>query len=59
MGAETEPDVFLIESNSERDERRQLSEGKIISGVLDMMGKHVEYRYIRTRKELSRMLQQF
>jgi hypothetical protein len=59
VGADTEPNVFVIESNSERDERRQFSEGRIICDVLNMMGKHAEYRYIRTRKELDRMLQQF
>src|SRR5438105_111596 len=59
MGTDTEPNVFLIESNSERDEKKEYSEGRIISGVLNMMGKRTEYRYIRTRKELTLMLQQF
>ncbi len=58
-GSDTRPTVFIVESNSLRDERRQYREGEILSQVLRMMGKGAEYRYIRTSKELGAMAQEF
>jgi hypothetical protein len=59
MGRDTRPNVFIVESNSLKDERRQYNEGEILSQVLRMMGKETEYRYIRTSKELGVMAQEF
>lgn len=56
---ETTPEVFLIESNSAKNEKARWSEGQIITDLLRMMNKKVEYRYIRTRKELDHMARQF
>ncbi|MEK9138898.1 MAG: hypothetical protein AAB393_17390, partial [Bacteroidota bacterium] len=59
MGVNTKPEVFIIESNAEPEEKDRFSEGRIISDVLRMMNKKVEYRYIRTEKELQHMAKQF
>jgi len=41
------------------DDRPPDTPEPVPTGVLNMMGQQAEHRYIRTRKELNRMLQQF
>ena len=57
MGSVAE--VFIIESNQLRDEKAGRREGYALSEILSLCGKKPEYRYIRTRRELSTMLDQF
>jgi hypothetical protein len=52
-------EVFIIESLTLNDERRQRFEGRIISQILALSGKKCEYYYVRTRRELVAMLKQF
>ena len=52
-------EVFIMESLTLNDERRQRFEGRIISEILALSGKKCEYYYIRTRRELAKMLKQF
>lgn len=52
-------EVFIIESLTLDDERRQRFEGRIISQILALSGKKCEYYYIRTKRELVAMLKQF
>lgn len=59
MSEDKKPCVFIIESNQWEDEREQRREGKILREVLTLWDKPVEYRYIRTRKELTAVLRQF
>lgn len=55
----SEAEVFIIESLDFDDEREQRFEGRIISEILALSGKRCEYVYIRTRRELEAVLQQF
>ncbi len=59
MGKNTIPCVFMIESNSLEDEKAGRKEGQILSDILRMLNKDVEYRYIRTEKELGTMVHEF
>jgi hypothetical protein len=51
--------VFIIESTSELDEEENRQEGKALMAILELAERPVLYRYIRTAKELEKMLQQF
>jgi hypothetical protein len=55
----SEPEVFIIESLEFDDERSDRFEGKIISQILALSGKKCEYSYIRTKRELKVLLEQF
>jgi len=55
----TVPHVFIIESVRFDDEQDDRKEGLLLSQILNLAGKASEYRYIRTRKELEAVLEQF
>lgn len=55
----TKPSVFIIESNEWKDEEENRREGLILSEMLSLSQKPSEYRYIRTIKELTSVLEQF
>lgn len=55
----TKPYVFIIESNQWKDEEENRREGFILGEMLSLSQKHFEYRYIRTSKELTSVLEQF
>jgi hypothetical protein len=51
--------VFIIESTDNDDEEHDRKEGKALTAMLDLAKRPVLYRYIRTKKELEKMLRQF
>jgi hypothetical protein len=51
--------VFIIESTDELDEEENRQEGKALVAILDLAKRPALYRYIRTAKELGKMLEQF
>lgn len=51
--------VFIIESLDLEDEEKGLFEGKILIGMLNMLGIKARYKYIRTKKELKVMIREF
>ena len=55
----SQPEIFIIESLKFKDERAELFEGRIISQILALSGKQCEYFYIRTKRELEELLDQF
>jgi len=55
----TSPNVFIIESLRFEDEKAGYPEGHFISHILRLAGRQVRYFYIRTRKELEEILDQF
>jgi hypothetical protein len=55
----SQPEIFIIESLTFADERANRFEGRIISEILALSGKKCEYCYIRTKRELKKLLQQF
>ena len=55
----TEPEVFIIESLRFDDEQEENFEGYIISQILHLRGKKSMYYYIRTRRELEKVLELF
>jgi len=55
----TLPRVFIVESNQWEDEDEKRREGLALSEILALSRKPVEYRYIRTEKELRSVLGQF
>jgi hypothetical protein len=59
MSVKTHPEVFIIESLSEADERACRYEGRILADILRMSLKDCEYRYIRTKRELMWAIQLF
>jgi len=59
MGATTKPEVFIIESLSFGDEKKKRMEGRILSQILRLSGKHCEYYYIRTKREFQEVLTRF
>lgn len=59
MSTHSEPEVFIIESLKFKDERRDLFEGRIISGILALSNKQCRYYYVRTRAEFLRVLDFF
>jgi hypothetical protein len=55
----SQPEIFIIESLKFKDERAERFEGRIISQILALSGKNCEYCYIRTKRELKVLLEQF
>lgn len=55
----TKAEVFIIESLSFADERADRFEGQIVKRILALSGKRCEYYYIRTERELRRVLKLF
>jgi hypothetical protein len=55
----SQPEIFIIESLKFTDERAERFEGRIISQILALSGKQCEYCYIRTKRELKVLLEQF
>lgn len=51
--------VFIIESTKEDDEEGEVAEGKALTEMLKLAKIPVIYKYIRTQKELQKMLEQF
>ena len=60
MGDSTKPEVFIIETLTLEDEREHRQEGELISRMLHLAGKReTEYYYIRTRRELEKIIDIF
>lgn len=55
----TKADVFIIESLEFDDEKDERFEGKFLSQILHLSGKKPKYYYIRTKKELKKVLELF
>lgn len=55
----SQPEIFIIESLDFKDEKAERFEGRIISQILGLSGKQCEYYYIRTKRELKTLLDQF
>lgn len=55
----TKADVFIIESLSFDDEKNNRFEGKFLSQILHLGNKESIYYYIRTKKELKKVLKLF
>ncbi len=55
----TIPYVFIIESLTFKDEEGKLFEGDFISQMLHLSGSRSRYVYIRTKKELKKVVDQF
>jgi hypothetical protein len=51
--------VFIVESVGFADERAGRLEGDILSQILQLSGRTSEYFYIRTKKELEAVLEEF
>jgi hypothetical protein len=58
-GKKTYRGVFIIESTDDDDEEHDRKEGKALTAMLELAKRPVLYRYIRTKKELDKMLRQF
>jgi hypothetical protein len=54
-----EPNVFIIESLTRKNEKDKLMEGGIIKNVMNYYKKNTLYHYIRTKKELINILNEF
>lgn len=52
----TVPEVFIIESLKFDDEANDRYEGKIISNILHLNEKNSKYYYIRTKRELEKVI---
>ncbi len=55
----SKPNVFIIESLELKNEKDNLFEGQILSNILNMNNKGSIYYYIRTKKELINILNEF
>jgi hypothetical protein len=55
----SKPRVFIVESLRFPDEEANLFEGKIISQILTLSGSKAKYTYLRTKKELEQVVDQF
>ncbi len=55
----SQPEIFIIESLDFKDERAERFEGRIISEILALSGKKCQYCYIRTKREMKELLNQF
>jgi len=53
------PEVFIIESNSWRDEEDNRREGVALREMLALSEKRCKYVYLRTRREFRIALEQF
>ncbi len=51
--------VFILESVELEDEKNNLSEGEVLSKILHLSGIESKYYYIRTKKELLKLLHVF
>ena len=56
---QTKPEVFIVETLRFKDERKGRLEGKVLTEMLELIGKSPRYYYIRTRKELKSVLKIF
>ncbi|MBI5404511.1 MAG: hypothetical protein HY959_14070 [Ignavibacteriae bacterium] len=54
-----DPNVFIIESLTRENENEKLMEGGIIKNILNYYKKKTLYHYIRTKKELINILNEF
>lgn len=61
MATKTSPkaNVFIIESLKLQDEKGERFEGRFLSQILHLGGKDTLYYYIRTKRELERILRMF
>ncbi|MFT8784017.1 hypothetical protein [Acetobacter syzygii] len=55
----TKADVFIIESLDPDDEGNGRFEGSVISSILRLHGKQPKYRYVRTRNEFEKAVDEF
>jgi hypothetical protein len=55
----TLPDVFIIESLDRDDEKSDRFEGRRIQQMLSLSGKTCDYVYIRTKRELAKVMSDF
>ena len=55
----SKPNVFIVESLAFLDEEKGRFEGKIISQILKLSGSESKYVYLRTKKELKEVIDQF
>ncbi len=53
------PEVFIIESLTLEDEEANRFEGQIISEILRLSGKDCRYYYVRTKREIMKVLDIF
>lgn len=51
--------VFIIESRKIEEEKKGKRQGLILTEMLTLLGINFEYRYIRTKKELIEMVNQY
>jgi hypothetical protein len=56
---DTVAEVFIIESLELVDENKERREGAVLASVLKMCGKNPLYYYIRTKKELEHIAEEF
>lgn len=56
---DTVAEVFIIESLELVDETKERREGAVLASVLKMCGKNPLYYYIRTKKELEHIAEEF
>ncbi|RLG05640.1 MAG: hypothetical protein DRN61_00010 [Thaumarchaeota archaeon] len=59
MSKYTKAEVFIIESLEFDDEKNNRFEGKFLSQILHLGGKKPKYYYVRTKKELKKVLELF
>lgn len=59
MTNSTKPNLFIIESLTQDDEKHERFEGRILERILSLSGKSSTYCYIRTRRELEEFADQF
>ena len=55
----TKPEVFIVESLEFKDEEEERFEGKILAEILRLGGKKPRYYYVRTKRELKKVLVMF
>lgn len=55
----TIPRIFIVESLAFSDEKDDLFEGKVLSQILKISGSEAEYVYLRTKKELEKVIDHF
>lgn len=55
----TTPRVFIVESLRFSDEKNDLFEGKVLSQILKLSRSSTEYVYLRTKKELEKVIDRF
>ena len=55
----TKPEVFVVESLEFKDERKNRLEGQILKRTLKISEKNPLYYYLRTKRELKKVLRRF